>query len=259
MASIAPSGQAQSPGSTIKEETVTYKSGEVTLKGFVAYDSRIAGKRPVILVVHEWWGLNDYPRMRARRLAALGYFAMAVDMFGEGKIAANPKEAMALTMPFYKDPLLVKQRISAAVRKAREYPQADPANMAAIGYCFGGNVVLNAAKLGAEFKGVVSFHGGLGGAPADRKLLKASILVCHGGADKFISQADVDAFKHQMDSIHADYDFRVYPGATHAFTNPDATKTGKAFDLPIEYNEAGDKNSWDDMKVFLTRIFNSKN
>ena len=239
----------------IKEEVVTYTAGGVTLKGFVAYDANITGKRPAILVVPEWWGLNDYPKMRARKLAELGYIAMAADVFGNGKIAANPTEAQELTTPFYKDPNLVKIRLDAALNKIKEYKQTDSQNIAIIGYCFGGYVALNYAKLGADLKGVVSFHGGLGGAPVDKNLLKAKVLVCHGASDKFVSQKDAEGFKHKLDSIGADNTLKIYPNATHAFTNPAATETGKKFNMPIEYNAAADTASWNDMKVFFDRIF----
>jgi dienelactone hydrolase len=241
--------------SKIKEDNITYTCDNITFKGFVAYAENVKGKMPVVLVVHEWWGLNDYTKMRARQLAELGYISIAVDLFGEGKNAANPKEAMDLAMPFYKDPQMAKNRLDAALAKIKEYPQADAGNVVAIGYCFGGAMVLNAAKLGADFKGVVSFHGGLAGVPANKALLKAKILVCHGGADKFVSQKDVDGFKHQMDSIGADYTFKIYANATHAFTNPNATKVGKEFNMPIEYNEEADKNSWNDMKLFFSTLF----
>jgi len=239
----------------LKEESVTYMAEGIALKGFVVYDESKTGKRPAILVVHEWWGLNDYTKSRARQLASLGYIAMAVDMYGDGKTGANPQQAQELATPFYKDPQLAKTRLDAAEKKLKSYKETDPANMAAIGYCFGGSVVLNAAKLGSDLKGVVSFHGGLTGAPARKDLLKAKILVCHGAADKFVSQKDVDAFKHAMDSIGADYTFKAYANATHAFTNPDATKIGKKFDMPIEYNAEADKASWIDMKNFLKGLF----
>ena len=180
---------------TIKEENITYKIGDATYNGFIAYDEKITGKRPAILVVHEWWGLNDYTKMRAKQLAELGYIALAVDLFGDGKNAANPKEAQELAMPFYKDPQLAKTRLEAALNKIKEYPQTDANKVAAIGYCFGGAMVLNTAKLGTGYKGVVSFHGGLAGVPANKDLLKAKILVCHGAADKFVSPQDVAAFK----------------------------------------------------------------
>ncbi len=241
--------------STLKEENVTYTADGVTLHGFVVYDTQIKGKRPAVLVVHEWWGLNDYPKSRARQLAELGYIAMAVDMYGNGKVAADPKEAQELAGPFYQNPGLSKTRLDAAISKIKEYPQTDASNIAAIGYCFGGSVVLNSARLGSDLKGVVSFHGGLIGAPANKNLLKAKILVCHGASDKFVSQHDVDAFKRQMDSIGANYSVKIYPNATHAFTNPEATSIGKKFNMPIEYNADADKNSWNDMKVFFASLF----
>jgi len=242
----------------LKEEIVNYTADGVSLKGFVVYDETKTGKRPAILVVPEWWGLNDYTKSRARQLAEIGYIAMAVDIYGGGKTAANPQEAQELATPFYKDPQLAKTRLEAALNKIKEYKQTDANNIAAIGYCFGGSVVLNSAKLGSDFKGVVSFHGGLAGVPARKELLKASILVCHGEADKFVSNQDVESFKHAMDSIGADFTFKSYPNATHAFTNPDATKNGKLFNMPIEYNAAADKASWNDMQIFLNRIFKKK-
>lgn len=238
-----------------KEENVTYRSGDVELKGFVVYDENMKEKRPAVLVVPEWWGVNDFTRSRARQLAALGYIAMAVDIFGKGKTASNPDEAQALTKPFYQNPQLAYKRLEAALTKIKEYRQTDHTSIAAIGYCFGGAVVLNSAKLGAPLKGVVSFHGTLAGVAPQKDLLKAEILVCHGADDKFTPPQEVQKFKHQLDSIGADYIFKTYPNATHAFTNPDATKLGKQFNIPIAYNAEADKNSWNDMKQFLKRLF----
>lgn len=238
----------------IKEESVSYSLDTVTMNGFVAYDANKEGKRPVVLVVHEWWGLTDYPRMRAKQLAQLGYFAMAVDMFGHGKTLDNPADAQSTSMPFYQNPQLGYQRLMAAAEKAKTFPQADSSQLVAIGYCFGGGMVLNAAKLGAPFKGVVSFHGSLAGVPAKKELLKSDILVCHGDADPFVPKVDVDQFKKSMDSIQAHYTFNAYPGALHAFTNPAATDLGKRFNLPIAYNAAADSASWNDMKAFFGRI-----
>lgn len=255
MISTTSFAQTKKITSNIKEEIVTYDDNGKTLKGFLAYDENKKGKRPAILVVPEWWGVNDYTRMRARKLAELGYIAMAADIFGNGLIASNPKEAQDFTGPFYSDPQMTKGRVDAAIRKIKEYPQTDPDKIAAIGYCFGGFVVLNSAKLGSDLKGVVSFHGGLTGVPVNKSLLKAKILVCQGGSDKFVSKQDFDKLKHQLDSIGADNTFKIYANATHAFTNPDATEIGKEFNMPIEYNAAADKDSWNDMKAFLDRIF----
>ncbi|HEU4634008.1 MAG TPA: dienelactone hydrolase family protein [Flavisolibacter sp.] len=248
-------GTAMSDSAAIREEAVSYAANGTTLNGFVAYDSTRQEKRPIVLVVPEWWGLTDYPRMRAKQLAQLGYLAMAVDIYGNGKIADNPDEALKSATPFYKDPQEAKARLEAALAKAKTYPQADTSQTAAIGYCFGGSMVLNAAKLGSDFDGVVSFHGGLEGVPANKDLLKAKILVCHGAADNFVPQAQVDAFRKSLDSIHADYTFKAYPNATHAFTNPDADNKAAKFNMPIKYNAAADSASWNDMKDFFGRIF----
>lgn len=239
----------------IKEDSVSYTLDGKTYKGFVVYDENKQEKRPAVLIVHEWWGLTDYPRKRAKQLAELGYIAMAVDMYGDGKTAEDPKSAQDLATPFYTDPTLTKTRLGAAINKLKEYKQVDTANMAAIGYCYGGFVVLNAAKLGADLKGVVSFHGNLGGVQVKKDLLKAKILVCHGAADQFVKEAEVNAFKHSMDSVGVDYTFKAYPNATHAFTNPAATEKGKKYSMPIEYNAAADTTSWNDMKDFFNKIF----
>lgn len=243
---------------SIKEEAVTYSADTLNMKGYVTYDGSKEGKRPAILVVHEWWGLGDYTRNRAKQLAELGYIAMAVDMYGDGKTGETPQEAQALAMPFYQNPQLTKTRLDAALNKLKTFAQTDTANVAAIGYCFGGFVVLNAAKLGADLKGVVSFHGNLSGVPASKDLLKSKILVCHGEADKFVPAEEVNAFKKSMDSIQADYTFKSYANATHAFTNPEATEKGKKFNMPIEYNAAADSASWNDMKTFFGKIFPAK-
>lgn len=240
----------------VKEEAVTYMADSATCNGFVAYDANKTGKRPVVLVVPEWWGVNDYVRNRAKQLAELGYLAIAVDMFGNGKIAANPDEAGKLAGQFYGNPALAKTRFDAALNKIKSYPQADTANIAAIGYCFGGSMVLAVAKMGEPLNGVASFHGGLQPiVPTSKELLRAKILVCHGNADSFVPKEQVDLFKKQMDSIGADYTFKTYDSATHAFTNPQATEVGKKFNMPISYNEAADKASWNDMKAFFDRIF----
>jgi len=242
----------------LKEENVTYtiegSKDSLVMNGFVVYDENIEGKRPAVLVVHEWWGLNDYAKMRAREMAKLGYIAMALDMYGNGKQADNPTDAGNLASPFYKDPQMAKQRFEAALNKLKTYNQTDVNKIVAIGYCFGGTQVLNMANMGEDLKAVVSFHGGLQVVTPDKNLLKAEVLVCHGAADPFVPQADVDKFKKQMDSIGAKYTFKAYEGATHAFTNPNATAMGEKFNIPIKYNAAADTASWKDMKEFLAPI-----
>ncbi|HMH23907.1 MAG TPA: dienelactone hydrolase family protein [Puia sp.] len=242
-------------GPTLKEETITYQGDGVTMNGYVVYQDSITKRQPAVLVVHEWWGLNDYPKMRARELAKLGYVAMAIDMFGDGKIADNPDSAKAWAMPFYMNPDKAKARIDAAIAKIKTYGVVDTTNIAAIGYCFGGGMLLNIARLGEELKGIVSFHGTLLGTPARKDLLKTPILVCHGNADKFVSPQDVAQFKKQMDSIGAMYTFVGYDSATHAFTNPNSTATGQKFNMPIAYNARADSASWNEMKTFLASCF----
>ncbi|MEO8768724.1 MAG: dienelactone hydrolase family protein [Ferruginibacter sp.] len=243
----------QTPG--IKEEQVNYSVDSVNMIGFAAYDTGSDKKRPIVLVVPEWWGLNEYAKSRARQLAELGYLAIAVDMYGNGQIADSPGVAMKLSGPFYQDPKIGKSRFDAALAKIKTYAVADTNQVAAIGYCFGGAQVVNVAKLGENLKGVVSFHGNLMVVPADKNLLKAPMLICHGADDQFVKPEEVASFKKQMDSIGAVYTFKSYAGATHAFTNPDATKNGLIFNLPIAYNSAADTASWKDMKDFFGKIF----
>lgn len=242
--------------SLLKEENVTYTGDGITMHGFIAYDGWKEDKRAAVLVVHEWWGLNDYTKTRARQLAELGYIAMAIDLYGDGRQADNPKLAGELSAPLDNDPQKAKARFEAALAKIKTYSQTDPDNIAAIGYCFGGGQVLNMAKLGCDLKGVVSFHGSLPGVPPQKGLLKAAILVCHGADDQFVQQPAVDKFKQQLDAIGANYTFKVYEGAKHAFTNPAATARGEKFNIPIAYNEEADKASWSDMKAFFDQVFN---
>lgn len=239
----------------LKEENVNYMIDSLKMDGLVVYDENTEGKRPAVLVVHEWWGLNDYAKMRARELAKLGYIAMAVDMYGNGQRGDNPTDAQRLAMPFYQDPQLAKTHFEAALNKLKTYAQVDTNNIAGIGYCFGGGVLLNLARMGEHLKGVVSFHGSLVGTPADKNLLKAKILVCHGNDDTFVPPAEVAQFKKQMDSIGASYTFKGYDGAVHAFTNPNATAMGEKFKLPIKYNAAADTASWNEMKTFFSALF----
>lgn len=248
--SIKNPAMAQNNKFTGKE--ITYRdAGGVVLKGYVAHIKKAAHPLPVVLVVPEWWGCNEYARKRADMLARLGYFAIAVDMYGEGKTVETPQDAAALAGPFYKDPGLGKMRMEAAIQELKKYPLADTGSMAAIGYCFGGSMVLNGAKLGLPLKGVVSFHGGLAGVMAEPGVLKARILVCHGEADPLVSAADIKSFRENLDAVKADYRFIAYPGATHAFTNPNATAIGEKYKMPVAYQKEADTKSWEAMRKFL--------
>lgn len=246
---------AEKNNAVYKESTITYTADGANLKATLVYDESNKEKRPAVIVVPEWWGFTEYPLMRARKLAALGYVAMAIDMYGDGKIADNPDSAKAYAGPFYGDPAKAKARVDAAIAQLRNNPLVDTANIGAVGYCFGGGVLLNTVRLGDDLKAVVSFHGSLLGTPLNKDLLRSRILVCHGAADEFVPATEVAQFMHQMDSIKADYEFKSYPDATHAFTNPDATAAGEKFGMPIRYNAAADSASWEDMKRFFKASF----
>jgi len=247
-------GVAADAAGNIKAETVSYGSVSRPLKGYIAYNPELNRTQAVVLVIHEWWGLNDYVRSRARQLAAQGYFAFAVDMYGEGETGSTPDEAKKLSAPFYDKPELGVARLRDALIKAAAYKFADTSRVAAVGYCFGGAVAMNAAKLGFPLDGAISVHGSLKGVPPPRGM-KTEFLVLHGEADANIPPADVAQFKKEMDAAGARYTFRSYPGATHAFSNPEATEKGKRFKMPIAYNPAADTASWNEMTVFLARLF----
>ncbi len=237
-------------------KNVEYTAGGVTLKGYLAYNSSIKDKAPGILVVHEWWGLNDYARKRARMLAELGYTALAVDMYGEGKQAKHPDDAGKFSSEVMKNFDTAKARFAAGEELLKKQPTVDPDRIGAIGYCFGGGVVLNMARQGADLKGVVSFHGMLGAVkPAEPGVVKAKILVLHGADDKFTTPEQIEAFKKEMTDAKVDYKFIAYPGALHGFTNPESTAYGKKFHIPIAYNKKADKESWNEMKKFFGEIF----
>lgn len=251
----SPASDAALAATVLKEQTVSVHVDGDTLICYLAYNDTIKGKRPAILVIPEWWGINEYPRKRARMLAQLGYVAMAVDMFGKAKVADSPSQAMAYSGPFYKNPQKAKIRIDSAIAKLKTFDVVDPDKIGAIGYCFGGGVLLNTVRLGDDLKGIVSFHGTLLGTPARKDLLRTRILVCHGNADSFVTAKDVALFKKQMDSIGASYTFIGYDGATHAFTNPESTLNGQKYKLPLAYNPKADTASWNAMREFFASVF----
>jgi len=235
---------------------VQYQAGDTTLKGYLAYDDGVAGIRPGVLVVHEWWGHNAYARKRADMLAKLGYTALAVDMYGDGKTADHPDDAGKFAAAVGKNLPLMKARFLAALEYLDDQPTVNPDKIAAIGYCFGGGVVLQMAREGVDLDGVASFHGSLGGGTAPPAgTVKARILVANGAADPFVSTAQITAFKAEMDAAGATYTFINYPGAKHSFTNPDADGFGRRFDMPLAYNADADAASWQALQDFLREIF----
>jgi dienelactone hydrolase len=234
---------------------VEYRAGNTLLKGYLAYNPAMTGRRPAVLVVHEWWGHNEYARKRARMLAQQGYIALAVDMFGNGKTAQHPEDAGKFASEVMKNKEVGEARFNAALDFVKQQPQVDPSRIAAIGYCFGGGVVLHMARQGTDLKGVISFHGSLAtDAPAGPGAVKARLLVFSGEEDKMIPPDQVTAFKEEMTKAGADYRFVGYPGVKHSFTNPDADKYAKKFNLPLAYNKNADKDSWAQTLKFLKEI-----
>lgn len=235
---------------------VNYSADGVNFKGYIAFDKSIRGKRPGVLVVHEWWGLNDYARKRADMLAKSGYVAMALDMYGEGKQASHPEDAGKFSSAIAKNLGEAEKRFMAAYQLLQLHPLTEKDKIAAIGYCFGGGIVLAMARRGIDLKGVASFHGSLGiGAPAEKGKVKAQVLVLNGEADPFTKPEQIAAFKEEMNHAGVKYEFINYPGAKHSFTNPDADKYGKKFSLPLAYNKEADVASWKKMQEFLKEIF----
>lgn len=240
----------------IQTREVEYKTGDTVMKGYLAFDDSIQVKRPGVLVVHEWWGHNPYVRKRAEMLAELGYTALAVDMYGDGKTAAHPEDAGKFAGELRNNMPIAIARFQAAMDLLKNEPTVLPDKIAAIGYCFGGGVVLEMARAGAELDGVVSFHGSLAtSSPAQPGKVKAKVLVLHGEDDPFVKPEEIEAFKKEMKTAGVDYTFISYPDAVHSFTNPDADKFGKEFNLPLAYNKDADEKSWQAMRIFLVDIF----
>lgn len=241
----------------ISTQEVTYTHAGKSFVGYVAYPREIQSPRPAILVVHEWWGQTDYPRKRAEMLARLGYVAFAVDMYGGRKQLDHPKNAKAFMMKAMKDAKTVGGRFKAALMTLSKRKEVDANNMAAIGYCFGGAVVLEAAKQNAALKGIVSFHGGLDTPTPIKKnmTIKPKILILNGKEDPFVSKESIAKFRKQMRQANAKFEFINIPDAVHGYTNPDATENGKKFNLPLAYNKKADEESWMRMRNFLDNIF----
>lgn len=237
----------------IRTEVVEYKEGKTVCEGYLAYDDSLSSVRPGVLVVHEWMGLNDYAKRRARELAELGYVAFAADIYGKGVRANNMDEASKLSSIYKSDRKLFRARVNAALDVLKKRKNVDPKKCAAIGYCFGGTAVLELARSGADVDGVVSFHGGLDSpTPQDAKNIKGKVLALHGADDPFVPRAAVLAFEDEMKNAGVDWQLSLYSHASHGFTNPD---NGSDPSKGMAYNAEADQRSWNEMKSFFAEIF----
>ena len=235
----------------VKTEVIDYKDGDVALQGYVAYDDAKTGA-PGVLIIHEWWGHNDYARKRADQLAGMGYVAFALDMYGKGVTANTAQDAGKLATPFYQDRKLMRSRAEAGLNVLKSRKEVDTKRLAVIGYCFGGTTALELARGGADLAAVVSFHGGLDfPTPDDTKNIKGSVLICTGADDPMIPPEKVTAFEDQLRKAKIDYHIDIYGNAVHAFSNPAAD----AHNIPgIKYNEKADKRSFEAMRAFFVEI-----
>ncbi len=240
----------------LKSEEIVYRVGDNDFTGYLVYDDAVKGKRPGVLVVHEWWGLNDYARKRADMLAKLGYTAFALDMYGTGKVADHPDDARSFMQAVTGNMPEAEKRFDKAKSILQQQPTVDASHIAAIGYCFGGGIVLHMARVGDDLDGVVSFHGSLStDVPAQKGKVKARVLVFTGAADPFAPPEVVSAFAQEMQRAGVDYQLISYPGAKHSFTNPDADKFGERFGMPLAYDKHADEDSWERTRTFLAQIF----
>ncbi|MGD0236602.1 MAG: dienelactone hydrolase family protein [Syntrophorhabdales bacterium] len=237
----------------VRSEPVAYKQGDATLEGYLAWDDALTGKRPGVLIIHEWWGLNDYIKGRADQLAQMGYVAFAADIYGKGKRAKDATEAGQLAHIYWSDRKLLRARANAGLDILMRYQLTDPKRVAAIGYCFGGTTVLELARSGADIAGVVSFHGGLDTPdPNDAKNIKAKVLVLTGADDPNVPASQVLAFADEMRKARVDWQLVMYGGAVHSFTNP---ASGNDPSKGVAYNEKADRRSWQAMKDFFAEMF----
>ncbi len=239
---------------------VAYEHEGVKLEGYLAYDDSTKGSRPGVLVIPEWWGLNDYTKGRAVELAKLGYVAFAADMYGAGKLTSDAKEAQGWAGPFYGKPLMA-ERARAGLDQLLACGFADPKHVAAIGYCFGGSCCLALAYSGAPLEGVVTFHGGLfSPPPGTLEKAKTKYLILHGGIDPLVKPEAVEALKKAFDEAKTDYQITIYAGAVHAFSNPEADELAAKNKMTgaIGYNEAAARRSWQQMKLFCDELFRTR-
>lgn len=237
----------------VETRTVEYQAGDITCRGVVAVDTASTDTRPGIMIVPEWWGVNDYATSRAKQLAEMGYIAFVADMYGEGKSTEDAKEAGEWATAVKSNRPLMRARAEAALTQLKAQPETDTEKTAAIGYCFGGTAVLEMARDNADVLGVASFHGGLEqGNAATAEKIKPKVLVLHGAADKAISDAQLTGFMREMDKADADWYLVAYGHAVHTFTNPAA---GNDPSTNVAYNEKADKRSWRELKAFFSELF----
>ena len=239
-------------GSTITTKEITYQSGDTTMNGYLAMPAG-AGPFPGVLVVHEWWGQTDYPRQRARMLAQAGYAAFAVDMYGEGKTANHPDDAKAFSAKVMEDMDKAEENFRVALATLKAQEGVDASNTAALGYCFGGAVVLEMARRGVNLNMVASYHGNL--TPIVKndipEKMKTRVLIFNGAADTFVTSEAISQTRAKLKAANVRYKFINYKGAKHGFTNPMATAKGEQFKLPLAYDERADQKSWDEtLKAF---------
>ena len=245
-----------SNSTTIELKTIPYTLDDVTMQGGMAVDSAQRGRRPAVLVVHEWWGRNDFADNRARALAKLGYVGFAVGMYGNHVQADNPTEASALSSAIGGNLPLMKGRFMAAMHAVMQQPEVDPERIAVIGFCFGGTVALNMVRQGVALTEMAGFHSGLNGlAPIAHPPIKTPVRLYTGGADPFVPADQVQATVAEMKAAGADIQVVTYPGAKHSFTNPIATARGEKFNLPLQYDEPAANDSWHQMSAFLASAF----
>ena len=240
-------------GAAVVSETVTYMDGDTQLEGHIFYDDASSDKRPGVLVVHEWWGLDDYAKNRATMLAELGYVAFAADMYGKGKVTEHPDEAKQWMMVNAANVPAWRARAELALQQLKQHPMTDNDKTAAIGYCFGGATVVELAYSGADLDGVASFHGSLP-LPVEGETpdLKASLLLFHGNADPFVEKSHVEKFRESLTALAADWEMVEYGGVMHSFTNPAADQHG----MPaLKYDANADQRSWARLQQFFDEIF----
>ncbi len=241
----------------IETKAIEYQQGDTRLVGYLAYPKDAKGPLPGVLVVHEWLGLNDYAKRRAEQLAELGYVALAADIYGDGKIAANREEAGKLAGSYKQDRPLLRARVAAGLATLKTQSGVAPGKVAAIGYCFGGTTVLELARSGADLAGVVSFHGGLDTpAPQDAKNIRAKVLALHGADDPYVPADQVAAFENEMRQAGVDWQLVAYGGAVHSFTNP---ASGSDNSKGAAYNASADARSWVAMQQFFKELFAKPN